>query len=374
MRVLHIYKDFYPILGGIENHLLLLTGELARLAGMEVEVLVTNTGLRTLVERFDGVEVTKAARLATVASAPLSLALLRAAGQRPYDIIHVHVPYPVGEMAALWRGRARRLVLTYHSDVVRQKTLLRLYHPFFLRLLARADAIIASSPNYAETSRYLAPFKGKCTVIPYGIDVPFFQQGADPEAVARLGATYQPPFILFVGVFRYYKGLHHLIQAMEEVPHGTLLLVGTGPQEGSLRAQVRRRGLEARVAFLGQVEQRLLPSFYHAAQVFVLPACQRAEAFGIAQVEAMACGLPVVSTEVGTGTSYVNRHGVTGLVVAPADPAALAGAINQLLGDEALRRTLGRAARERVAGEFTKERMVERVMALYQRVLQAEPF
>lgn len=369
MRVLHIYKDFYPVLGGIENHLLLLTRELSRLPDMEVEVLVTNTGPRTVVEHFGKVKVTKAARLATIASTPISLALFREAGRCPYDLIHLHFPYPIGEMAALWRGRARRLVLTYHSDVVRQRVILRLYHPLLLRLLSRTDFIIASNPNYIETSPYLVHFREKCTVIPYGIDVSFFQNQASPEVASQLKASYQPPFLLFVGKFRYYKGLHYLIDAMIKVHRGTLLLIGSGPEEVPLRAQVKRLGLESRVAFLGPVEERLLPSFYHASHVLVLPSCQRAEAFGIVQLEAMACGLPVVSTQLGTGTSYVNRHGITGLVVPPGAPAALAGALNQLLGDEALRQAMGRAGRERVEAEFTKERMVDRVMALYRRVL-----
>lgn len=369
MRVLHVYKDFFPILGGIENHLLLLARELSRRQDMEVEVLVTNTGPRTVVDRFDGLRVTKAARLAEFASTPLSLALWREMGRRAYDIIHLHFPYPPGEMAALRRGRARRLVLTYHSDVVRQRLILRLYHPLLLRLLSRVDAILATSPNYIETSPYLSPLKEKCTVVPFGVDTSFFQCRSGSEISDRLRGSHQPPFVLFVGKFRYYKGLHYLIEAMKEVRKGTLLLVGGGPEEASLRAQVTRLGIEDRVAFLGPVEGSLLPSYYQASQVFALPSCQRAEAFGIVQLEAMACGLPVVSTELGTGTSYVNRHGVTGLVIPPADPAALAGAINQLLGDESLRQAMGRAARERVEAEFTKEQMVERVASVYRQVL-----
>ncbi len=369
MRVLHVYKDFYPVLGGIENHLLLLARELSRLPDFEVEVLVTNTRPRTVVEHYNGLKVTKAARLAAVTSTPLSLALWQEMGRRSYDIIHLHFPYPPGEVAALWRGRARRMVISYHSDVVKQRLILRLYHPLLLRLLARADAILAGSPNYIESSPYLSRFKEKCTVVPYGVDVSFFQGQANREVGARLEASYQPPFLLFVGKFRYYKGLFYLIEAMKDIGRGTLLLAGAGPEEAALRAQARRLGLEARVAFLGPIEGPDLPSYYHASQVFVLPSCQRAEAFGIVQLEAMACGLPVVSTQLGTGTSYVNQHGITGLVVPPADPAALAGALNQLLGNEKLRQDLGRAARERVEAEFTKERMVERVAATYHRVM-----
>ncbi|MDP2936903.1 MAG: glycosyltransferase [Dehalococcoidia bacterium] len=369
MRVLHVYKDYHPVMGGIENHLRLLTQGLSQVAGMEVDVLVTNSGPRTVVEQHGHVRVTKAGRLANIASAPISLALLQEIGRRSYDIIHLHFPYPVGEMAALGWGRTRRLVITYHSDVVRQQFILRFYHPFLLKLLSRADAIIAGSPDYIESSPYLTQFRDKCTVIPFGIDLSYFQSRALPEVSAGLRARFKPPYILFVGKFRYYKGIHYLLEAMKDVKDCTLLLVGAGPEEASLRAQARRLGMESRVAFLGQVAESLLPSYYQSSQLFVLPSCLRAEAFGLVQVEAMACGLPVVSTQLGTGTSFVNQHGVTGLVVPPADPAALSAALNLILGDHQLRHKLGQAARRRVAEEFTAERMVQAVLDLYGRLL-----
>ncbi len=369
MRVLHVYKDFYPVLGGIENQLMLLTRELSRLPGMEVETLVTNTGSRTIVEDFGRVRVTKAGRIATVASTPISLALFREVRRRRYDIIHLHFPYPLGEIASLLRGRARRIVITYHSDVVRQKLILRFYHRLLLRVLSRADAIIASSPNYIETSQYLPRFREKCHVIPFGVDVSFFRPGTGTEPVPDVLKAYLPPFVLFVGKFRYYKGLHYLVEALRHIPVGTLVLVGTGPEESALRSQVSRLGLDSRVAFVGHVGEPLLPSFYQASRVFVLPSCERAEAFGVVQLEAMACGLPVVSTEIGTGTSYVNVNDETGLVVPPSDPAALAQAINRLLENETLRRAMSRAARNQVELRFTKERMVESTASLYKRIL-----
>lgn len=369
MRILHVYKDFHPVVGGIENHLMLLTRELSRVPDLSVEVLVTNTGYATTVEHFGRVQVTKAGRIATVASTPISLSLFREVSRRAYDIIHLHFPYPLGEMASLLRGRTRRIVVTYHSDVVRQRLILRFYHRFLLRVLSRADAIIASSPNYVETSRYLSLFRDKCTVIPYGVDVSLFRPASEPAGAMDALGRYEQPLIIFVGKFRYYKGLHHLVEAMQYIGKGTLVLVGTGPEETALRDQVRLLGIESRVAFVGHFDERLLPSVYQSGQLFVLPSCERSEAFGVVQLEAMACGLPVVSTDIGTGTSYVNRDGETGLIVPHSDPPALAAAINRLLGDETMRRAMGRAARERVETEFTKERMVDSTVRLYRRVL-----
>jgi glycosyltransferase involved in cell wall biosynthesis len=174
--------------------------------------------------------------------------------------------------------------------------------------------------------------------------------------------------LLFVGLLRYYKGLEYLLQAMTSV-HATLLIVGTGPLEEELQTMAQKLGLVGRVFFTGAVGEDLLPAYYQACDLFVLPASHRSEAFGVVQVEAMACGKPVVSTELGTGTSYVNLDGETGLVVPPRDPGALVQAIRRLLGDDRLRAEMGARARERAALEFSHEIMVDRVVDLYQSLL-----
>ncbi len=367
IRVLQVYKDYYPVLGGIENHVKLLAERLARRDDTSVRVLVTALGRHSQVETIEGVEVIKAARLATVASTPISLSLFGWMGQLEADVTHLHFPYPVGEMAYLMRGRSPRLVITYHSDVVRQRGLLRLYRPFLERVLARADRIIATSPHYIRSSPFLERHAAKCVVIPSCVDLERFAR-VDEARVAQIRARFRPPLILFVGRFRYYKGLSYLIEAMKEVS-GTALLVGTGPLEGELRRQVAEAGLDERVAFLGEVPEEELPAYYQAAELFVLPAVERSEAFGLTQVEAMACGVPCVATEVGTGTSWVNLHGQTGLIVPPRDAAALAAAINQILGNEAFRQTLGEAARRRAHTEFGVDSMVERIVEVYREVL-----
>ncbi len=363
MKILQVYKDYYPVIGGIENHVRLLSTLLSRQEGMEITVLTTSPTLRGHVLPDHRVRVIKAGRLATVASTPISLSLFTKMRALEADIVHLHFPYPVGELAYLGSGHKGPLVITYHSDVVRQQKLLFLYKPFLWRVLQRADAIIASSPNYIRSSPFLSRFEPKCHVIPFGIDLSRFQH-RDEERVERIRQLYDPPLLLFVGRFRYYKGLSYLIEAMKEI-RATLLLAGSGPLEKELRQQVRTNRLEERVLFLGAVSDENLATLYQACDLFVLPSCERAEAFGITQLEAMACGVPVVSTELGTGTSFVNVDGETGLVVPPASPAALAQAINSLLTDAALRKTMGQRGRERVEAEFGAELMVERVAELY---------
>ncbi len=370
--VLQIYKNYFPVSGGIEGHIRLLSNELVRSGQFEVKVLVTNLGRATTREVLDGVEVIKAGENITLARTPISWKLWREVSRTEADITHLHFPYPFGELGYLLFGKSRKMVITYHSDIVSQKGLLRFYEPFLLRALKRADRIIATSPRYIKSSPYLSKFQEKCAVVPLSVDIDRFQsvRVEDVERVRRAieerstSSLRGSPLVLFVGKLRYYKGLPYIIEAMKAIP-GRLLIVGTGPVESSLRAQVKDSHLEDKVLFLGELSDEDLPAHYHASDVFVLPSTYRSEAFGLVQVEAMACGKPLVCTELGTGTSWVNLHGETGLVVEPANSKALADAVNTLLGDAALRQHLGKNASERARREFSKESMVARIAELY---------
>lgn len=366
MRILHVYKDYYPVLGGIENHLRWLArAQAAR--GHQVTVLVTNpAGAKTTEQEEEGVRVIRAARLATVASTPLSLALpLQLARQAP-DIVHLHFPYPLGEVAQWLLHRGQATIMTYHSDVVRQQGILKLYTPLLRHILGSIDRILPTSEPYIHSSSFLQPLAGRCTALPLGIDVARFMQPHPHAGAVR--SRYQGPLLLFVGRLRYYKGLNYLITAMKEIA-ATLLIVGSGPETASLGEEAYLQGVADRVRFLGEVSDELLPAYYQAADLFVLPSSQRSEAFGIVLIEAMAAGLPLISTELGTGTSWVNQHGVTGLVVPAADAAALTGAINRLLADPDLRQRMAAAGRARAQTEFALSRLVDRTLALYAETL-----
>jgi glycosyltransferase involved in cell wall biosynthesis len=367
MDILHVYKDYYPVLGGIENHVRgLAEAQAAR--GHTVTVLVTSPTRQTQAAEQGGVRVVYAGRVATVASTPLSLALVGELGRRRPDVTHLHLPYPMGDLAQRLAGHGQRSVLTYHSDIVRQAGWLRLYAPLLRGSLRRADAIIATSPRYVETSPFLRPLAARCTVVPYGIDVGAFAE-ADPAAVAAIRAEHGSPLVLFVGQLRYYKGVEYLLRAMAAVNARAVIVGGESSRRRSeLAALAGALGVAERVRFVGPQDQAL-PAYYHACEVFVLPSIARSEAFGIVQLEAMAAGRPVVSCDVGTGVAWVNQHAVTGLVVPPRDGPALAAALNRLLADPGLRARLGAAGRERVAGMFTQARMVEAVEAVYERVL-----
>ena len=374
MRVLHIYKDYAPVMGGIENHIALLA-QAQRAQGIDVRVLVTNTGAETVETEINGVPVVKTGRQLNISSAPISLAFypwLRRLEQG-IDITHAHLPYPPGELGHMLLGRSRGLVLSYHSDIVRQKVLGAVYSPFLRVLLRQADRISVSNPAYIRTSPFLSRVADKCSVIPFGIDLnDFAATPALRQQAAEVRARYAPkPLLIFVGRLRHYKGLNVLIDAMRQID-GHLLVVGAGMMEAEWRGQSTALGLDDRISFLGDLTDAEKLPLLHAADLFVLPSTNRAEAFGIVLIEAMACGLPLISTELGTGTSFVNQHEQTGLVVSPSDPAAMAAAINRILGDADLRQRMAAASLARAQTEFNVTTMAERMLALYQHVLSSK--
>ncbi len=367
MRILHLYKDYFPVVGGIENHIKMLAEGQAR-RGHEVAVLVTSRDARTRVEMMNGVRVIYAARRASFSSTPLSIAFPRLLTAERPDVAHLHFPYPPGEVANLLFGRAGRTVLTYHSDIVRQKYLRVFYRPLLQQVLARADRIIATSPNYVSSSPVLSAWRDRCRIVPLGIDpAPFL---AVPAAASRQANEIgQNLFtLLFVGHLRYYKGLDYLLRALLDIPRTRLVVVGAGPMEREWRGLVQELRVASRVEFVGELADALLASYSAASDIFVLPASERSEAFGLVQLEAMAASRPVISTDVGTGVAWVNQNEVTGLVVPPRSPAALAAAVNRLLADAPLRERMGQAGRARVLAEFTADRMVDRIIEEYEKL------
>lgn len=374
MRILHLYKAYPPVKGGIENTVALLA-EAQAAAGHEVTVLVSAPG--PLGERATqgGVEIVRLGRIAELASTPLCPALPLEVRRRPVDVAHLHAPFPPAEVAQWLFGRSRRTVITWHSDVVRQRRILRLYAPLLRRVLGRADRIFPTSAAYLRRSPFLAPVRDRCQVVPLGIRLDPFQTPS-PERAARLRLAWSAgadggarPVVLFVGRLRAYKGLPFLLRAMTRLD-ARLVIVGDGPEEGRLRELARAEGVAHAVTFVGHLPDEDLPAAYQAADVFALPSHLPSEAFGLVLVEAMASGLPVVCTDLGTGTTEVVRSGETGLVVPPADPAALAEALQTLLSDRALHHRLGQAGRARAEAEYSAPVYVRRTLEAYEDLLR----
>jgi rhamnosyl/mannosyltransferase len=365
MRILHVYKDYFPVRGGIEHHLQVLAEGQAR-RGHEVQVLVAARSGPTTVATENGVRVTRSRRLLTTRSTPISPPLMARTAAADADLVHLHVPHPPGEAAWLWSRNRPPAVATYHSDIVRQRWLGAALRPVLHRVLGRCARILATSRRYADSSPVLRHHRERIEVVPLGIDpAPFAAAEGAAHAWREL---YPPPLVLFVGCLRHYKGIDHLITAMASL-EATLLVAGSGPERDRLAAMAARSVAASRIHLLGDVAPEELPSLYAAGDVLVLPSTSRAEAFGLVQLEAMAAATPVVSTELGTGTSVVNRDGETGRVVSPADVTALRSAIAELLHDPGLARRLGANGRRRVHEHFTADAMVDRVLEVYSEVL-----
>lgn len=364
MRILHVGKFYPPVHGGMEAVLgALCEGTAER---WQVHVVVAHDRWRTAVEKRAGVAVIRAGALARVASVPIAPTLPYHVWRASYDCVVLHEPNPFAASMLAVRVPSKRFVVWHHSAIVRPTWAPLAYRAVQRRLYQRADCVIVGSPALATSP----PVHGhhRIEVIPYGIGYPRFLERACSTRVDAVLARYAAPRLLFVGRLVYYKGLSVLLEALASCP-ATLLIVGEGPLEGQLRARAAGLGVERRVAFLSGASEHEIKACYQASDVFVLPSTEITEAFGIVQLEAMASGLAVVSTNVPTGVPWVNQHGVTGLVVPAGQPAPLAAAIQELLGDSALRSRMGEAGRRRVATTFSEAAMVTRFTEVIEEVV-----
>lgn len=368
MRVVHVGKFYWPYQRGIETHLRLLCERLTE--AVELDVVVANEGWRTVHEEVRGVRVTRLGRVGEIASTSLCFGLPGALRRMRPDIVHVHLPNPWAEWSYFAAGAPGRLVVSFHSDIIRQKLLLRLHAPMHRRFLRAAARVIVATPRHIEYSPFLRELpRERCVVIPYGLDVREFElTRARAAAAAELRRKVGTPLVLFVGQLVYYKGVEVLLAAMRRVK-GSALIVGRGPLEKRLRRLAGELGVSERVHFMGYVSEEELRVAYHACDVFCLPSTYRSEAFGIVQLEAFACGKAVVSTDLPSGVPWVNRDGETGLVVPPGDSEALAGAIERLLTDDELRKGMGERGRQRVVREFNADRMAGETLRVYEEVM-----
>jgi len=364
VRVLGIGK-FYPpeYHGGLESAVAALNVELVR-RGCEVTCVVAAVRGAGGVADVDGVRVVRARNSGTLFSQPLAPGLVTAVRREAGDVVHLHHPNPLGDLAAL-ADRRRPLVVTQHSDVVRQRALWPLYGPLVRGAFARARFVVVASENYRRASRELVGFDAKVRVIPYGIVLARFDltPALADRALALRAAWGNKPVVLAVGRLVGYKGFDVLLRAAAGLD-ATVVIVGAGPEEARLRA-VAPPG----AVFAGRVSDADLPAYYHACDLFCLPSLTIAEAFGVVLLEAMACAKPLVTTSLPTGVTAVNRAGVTGLVVPPGDAGALREALRALTGDGARRKAMGEAGRRAVEAEHTAALMADRYLKLYREAL-----
>ena len=356
--------------GGIER----ATQSLVQaLAGEAAYVnLVADRGFKPLVENWP-CEMVRVKALATMANTPLCPTMpwvvRRLHRARSFQIAHLNLPDPMSHLAALALPRSVRIVLTWHSDIVRQKNLLKLYWPFLKRFVARADAVIAATPAHFSSMPQLAALTRpeQRSVVPYGFDLAPLRK-PHPKT-AELRRLHGNRIVFALGRHVYYKGFEYLVRAMAEVPEVKLLLGGSGPLTGDLKRTAAQAGVADRVVFAGQIPEAELGAYYQACDLFCLPSVEPAEAFGIVQLEAMACAKPVVCADLKNGVTWVNENGKTGLVVPPRDPQALAAALRRLLDDPELAKRLGDYGAARAEERFSLAALREGTLAVYRGVL-----
>ena len=368
MRVLHFYKTYYPdTLGGIEQVIRQLCVGTGRL-GVTNSVLSLSPQKHLRPYAFEGHTVHRLTHDFELASTPVSFkaigALARMAAEA--DVVHYHFPWPFMDLAHFLARVAKPTVLTYHSDIVRQKLLLPLYWPFRRRFLHSVDAIVATSPNYLATSRVLHRYRDKTRVITYGLDRSTYP-APDPARLARWRQVAGPRFFLFVGVLRYYKGLHILLDALAGLEY-PVVIVGAGPIEQELKAHALRLGLN-HVRFVGAVDDADKAALLTLCYAVAFPSHLRSEAFGISLLEGAMYGKPMISSEIGTGTTYINIHNDTGLVVPPSCPRSLRAALRTLWENPELAAAMGRRAEARYWELFSADEMAASYLALYRELV-----
>ncbi|MDD9886607.1 MAG: glycosyltransferase [Gammaproteobacteria bacterium] len=368
MRVLQFGRFYPPSRGGIESAIYHIREGLAG-RGVRCDVLCCNKTRSASRETVAGGVIYRAAWYGSFLSLPLAPGLFTrlakiAAG---YDVICLHHPDPSATLALFLARLPRRIkvVVHWHSDIVRQKAMLPLFLPLQRWLLRRAAAVIVSTPAYVR-SAHLASCRGKVAVVPIGIEDVEPRAGDADAAAVR--ARYPGRFLVFaMGRLVYYKGFEYLIEAAVHLHESVNILIGgDGPCRRALRRRIEQLGLSARVFLPGALSEREVAGHYRACDAFCLSSTLPSEAFGVVQVEAMCFAKPVVATIVpGSGVSWVNADRVSGFNVPPRDPRALARALDVLRRDPALARRLGEHGRRRFEEMFTRDRMCERLQRIY---------
>jgi len=370
-RILHTYKWYWPdTVGGVARVIAMLAKSGA--PRFDHSILVSRQAGFTRRSDDCGVPVLAHWSFGTISSTPLSptfsLALLREA--RHADLVVHHAPFPLVDLALLLPfPRHVPVIVHWHADLVRPPLTLGLVHPLMRRTLQMANRIIVSHQSIIDHSALLQPHSHKCAIVPYAVDADFWGQLNEQEAkkVEQLRSAF-PRLIVSIGRLVPYKGFDALLRAMQKLD-ATLVIIGSGPLHGQLQRLAHELGVHERISLPGQLDRSELKVFLHAARVFAFPSVSPAESFGLAQLEAMATGLPVVNTRLASAVPHVARDGIEAITVPPGDADAMAREIGRLLDDETMRQQLGRAGKLRVQ-DFSRSLFAETMGLHYEEAIK----
>lgn len=371
IKVLQVNKLYYPEIGGIEKTLQQLSEGLSK--QNDLEVLVCQKKGRGLSECINGVRVYRAGSFGVVSSVPISITFIWKFRKmsKNKDIVHLHLPFPLGDLACLLSGYKGKVIVYWHSDVVKQKGWMLLYKPLMVQFLKRADVILVGALGIAKGSKYLQPYLGKCREVPFAVEDCILELGGQYLLKYGYKRNQKELSFLFVGRLVYYKGCSVLIEAFSKMnSNSELNIVGSGDLEIELKDQCRKLNIENRVHFIGNASEEKLRMLFECADVFVLPSIERSEAFALVQLEAMAYGIPVINTNLPSGVPEVSIHNQTGLTVEPNNSVQLREAMEWMERNPKERIEMGKAARYRVAENYTQERMLNDLQKVYNELME----
>lgn len=371
-KIVHFGKYFPPDTGGIES----VTYSLAKgavAAGHNVTVVCFNKNHNNEVEVIDGVRVLRAPVGLLISSQPIGWRYFSFCMResRDADIVHMHAPNMLAAICVILMGSKIRLLVHWHSDVIKKGILSFFLKPIEWLLLIRANKIIATTDIYANASHTLRPFSSKISIVPIGVKDPKLIEGKRPELADISQAIHAKVsgkrFILALGRLVPYKGFKFLIEATQYICENTVvIIVGEGPQQESLKKAIDAAGLSGRVHLVGRQCEDVLAALFHSASLFCLPSIARSEAFGVVLLEAMAYGLPIVATNIeGSGVPWVSQHGVSGINVPVGNSIALANACNQILNSPIDYAKFSEGARQRYLKTFTESAHVSQILDNY---------
>lgn len=369
MKVLQIGK-FYPVRGGVEKVMVDLTTGLS-LRGIDCDMLCAAVDRPQTIRLNEHGRVLAVRSLGKVKATMMSPAMIVRMRKicQSYDIVHIHYPDPMAALALRLSGYRGKVILHWHSDILKQRQLLKIIKPLQSWLIRRADVIVGTSPVYIAQSPWLTQVQDKCMCIPIGIDP---LKWPEPERVERLRARYGNRKIIFsMGRLVEYKGFEYLIDAARLLSDDYVVLIGgVGHLHDSLQKRIDDAGLSKKVYLLGFVDYDDLPTYHRASTLFCLSSIMRTEAFGVVQIEAMSAGRPLVATNIaGSGVPWVNAHGVSGLNVETRSPEALAEAITAITKNDDQYNKYCQRSVARYKELFTKPMMIDNVQSLYQSLL-----
>lgn len=371
MKVLQLGKFYPPDIGGIETVIEDVTLALNE-HNIQCDVLCSNSKLKYKEDKIlCGATIMRCAsfgKLASTSISPQMIFKLRKIIDN-YDIIHMHLPDPMANLAlVLSNYKNKIIILHWHSDIIKQKKLLKLYLPLQQKLLKIATAIVATSQKYIEESSFLGPFKDKCTWIPIGIDKQYLLAG-NSDKVSIVAFPSDKKVIFSLGRFATNKGFEYLIKSAKYLSDDYVVFIG-GNGDCKLKKYfkelIKTNNLENKVFLIGRINRNNLQYYYTNCYIFVLPSIQ--ESYGIVLIEAMSFKKPVICTRLyPSGNDWINQHNKTGLVIEAKNPKAIADAINEI---EKKYDYFAKNAYNRYLEEFGRDKMIDSIINLYKKLLK----